>query len=171
MTMRQILYLLILSGSLVGCATSPFARLSHPPSQPKKVASWSQTEDIKPIYIGKDQAGKDVIVSEVHRTYAAGSEEITPPLSFMQRIGRWIGGLTFGAIIFIVIALVFFGGAPILWAVKKYYTVKNSLKKVVAGVDELADKDKEAQEQLKDNLSMKMDESEKKLITKLKTEI
>lgn len=168
--MRRILCLAILSASLVlaGCASSPFRFLQGAPSEPRKIANYVQTEKQVPLKVGVTADGKDVIAYATERTYTAGSNETVEQLSFMQRVGRWIGGLTGGAIIFIIVSLVFFGGAPIIWAMKKYYTVKNSLKKVVEGVDELAEKDKEAQDQLKTSLSMKMDTNEKKLIQKIK---
>ncbi len=163
---------LVISMTLVGCATfNPFSGIANPPSEPRKIANYAQSEKLTPLKVGVTADGKDVIAYATERTYTAGASETTEKLGFMQRLGRWIGGLGLMAVIFIVIALAFFGGAPILWGVKKYYAVKNSLKKVVAGVDELADKDKEAQEQLRNSLSMKMDTSEKKLITKIKTEL
>lgn len=168
----EIIIVLALSSLLVGCASmNPFAGIANPPQEPKKIATYAQSEKQIPLKVGVTPDGKDVIAFQTERTYTAGSSETREKLGFMQRIGRWIGGLSLFAIVFILIALAFFGGAPILWAVNKYYTVKNALKKVVAGVDELADKDKEAQEALKSELSKKMDTTEKTLIKTIKTEL
>ena len=87
----------------------------------------------------------------------------------MQRVGRWIGGLGLLSVIFIVVSLAFFGGAPILWAFSKYMKMKSAFIKVVAGVEELKKVDAVAQEKLtKTILANTMDTPEKDLVKAIK---
>ena len=155
---------------LSGCASlSPFSGIANPPQEPKKIATYAQTEKQVPLRIGVTPEGKDVIAFQTERTYTAGSTETREKLGFMQRVGRWIGGLGLLSIIFIVVSLAFFGGAPILWAFSKYMKMKSAFIKVVAGVEELKKVDAVAQEKLtKTILANTMDTPEKDLVKAIK---
>ena len=117
-------FLLIKLGTsllLTGCASlNPFAGITSPPSEPRKIANYSQNEKQIPLKVGVTADGKEVIAYATERSYIAGSSETPEKLGFLQRIGRWIGGLSLLGVLFIIISLAFFGGTPILWAVKKY---------------------------------------------------
>lgn len=166
--MRPLLICLLLL--MTGCATSPFAGIVSPPSEPKKLAAYSQTEKQIPLKIGVSADGRDVIAYATERSYSANSSETPEKLSFMQRLGRWLGGLT---LISVLIGLGLLAAGitwPFIAIARRYYTAKNTLKKVVEGVEELNAQEQQAQ-QLKNSLSMKMDTNEKTLIKKLRTEI
>jgi len=165
--MRYILAFLMCL-SLTGCATNPFSGILRPPSEPRKIANYLQSEKQVPLKVGITPDGKDVIAYATERTYVANSSETPEKLSFIQRLGRWIGSLSLLAALFIMASIAFFGGAPILWAVKKYYTVKNALKNTVAAIDNIDPADFE---KIKPKLAAEQDTTDKKLIAKLKAEI
>lgn len=142
--MKKITLIFISVLFLSGCASlNPFSGVTNPPTSPRKVASWVQEETVKPVYIGKDQLGKDVVVSEVHRTYTANAEEVSAKKTLGQIIGGWFAGLSFAGIIFVVISLVAFGGAPIMWVFSKYIKMKNALVNTVEGIERMKAEDKE----------------------------
>lgn len=166
---RRYLVIALSALALTGCATTnPFAGISSPPQEPKKMANYAQTEKQVPLKVGVTPDGKDVIAFASERTYTAGSTEVPEKLGFLQKVGRWVGGLSILAIIFIVVSLAFFGGVPIIWAAKKYYAMKAALKHTVAAIDEIKPEHFEA---IKPALAEAQDTSDKKLIAKLKAEI
>src|SRR3990167_605246 len=99
--MKKIIGLIVLTAGISGCATlNPFEGIANPPQEPKKIATYAQTEKQVPLKVGVTPDGKDVIAYASERTYTAGSTETKEKLGFMQRIGRWICGLSLVAIIF-----------------------------------------------------------------------
>ena len=153
---------------LTGCATSPFSGILKPPQEPRKLANYAQTEKQVPLKVGVTADGKDVIAYASERSYTANSSETPEKVGFIQRIGRWIGGLSLLAVLFIVVSLAFFGGAPIVWAVKKYYSMKKALKNTVQAIDDIEPDKFEA---IKPALAAAQDTDDKKLIAKLKSEL
>lgn len=163
--MRAIIIFMI-ALIMAGCATSnPFAGLSRAPQEPHRIANWLQEEEVIPLKIGVTADGKEVIAYATKRTYSAGSSETPEKLSWLQRLGRWIGGLSLLTVIFIVVSLVFFGGVPIVWAYKKYMAVKKALVNTVAAIEEMPP---DAYEKLEPKLESKQNEPDKELIKKIK---
>lgn len=166
--MRKIYQSLLSIGfalSVAGCASlNPLASLSAP-QPPHKVASWVQEETIKPVYVGKDAAGKDVVASEIHRTYTAGSDETPAKLTIGQRIGQFFGKLSLWGIVFVAVSLIFFGGAPIMWVFGKYLTAKHALLNTVEAIERMKSDDKE---KFKSMLLQEQDTKDVNYIKKLK---
>lgn len=149
---------------LSGCASmNPFHAIANPPSEPKKMGSWEQTSE--PVFVGTID-GKTVVANKT--TYRATAEESTPRLTIGQRIGSFFSNLSFVGILFIVLSLLFFGGAPIVWVARKYFDAKNALKNTVKAIKEIPTDKFEA---IAPTLSANMDKKDKALIAKIKASL
>lgn len=167
--MKKLMMVVCAAFLLSGCATvNPFAGIASPPQEPKKIATYAQTEKQVPLKVGVTPDGKDVIAYATERSYTAGSTETPEKLGFLQRLGRWIGGLSILAVIFIVVSLAFFAGAPIVWLAKKYFAMKSAFKNTVKAIDEIPAED---YEKIAPKLKENMDEKDRLLVKKIKTEI
>lgn len=165
----KALAVLFLAFTLSGCATSnPFSGIMNPPKEPKKIATYAQTEKQVPLKIGVTPDGKDVIAYATERTYTAGSTETPEKLSFLQRLGRWIGGLSLIAGIFVFVSLLVFGGTPIVFLFQKYRAMKAALKNTIAAIDSMPP---DAYEKLKPVLKEEQNAEDKTLIKKLKVDL
>ena len=141
--MKKLVLISAFALIITGCASlNPFNGVTNPPNSPRKVANWTQEESIKPVYVGKDQAGKDIVANEVHRTYTAGAEEVAQKKTLGQVIGGWFGGLSILGLIFVLVSLLAFGGTPILWVFSKYLKMKNALVNTVEGIERMKAEDK-----------------------------
>lgn len=161
--MRKLLLIPILL--LVGCASlNPFSGLPNTPNPPKKAGSWEQTS--KPVFMGTDYKGQSVVGYE--NTYKASASETIPPLRLSQKIGRWIASLSLAGFLFLVISLLFFGGAPIIWIYGKFLRARSALKRTIMGIEELNAAD---QKNVKSMLFAIQDTKDKLYIADLKAEI
>ena len=132
----------------------------------KQEASWTKTSE-KPIILeSKSVPGQAVVAYE--RTYDTGQEVKTPKLTWQERVGNFISGLSMWSAIFILVSLVFFGGAPIVWIVRKYFDLRSAFKNTVAGIREADD---ETFNRLKPHLAAKQDKRDKKIVDKMKSEL
>lgn len=158
--------LVILCLFLSGCGTlSVFPKSA--PQEPRKMFNWNQTESIKPLVVGTID-GNPIVAYQQERIFTTEQQETKASLTFMQKVGRFIGGLTVTTIIFIVLALVFFGGTPIVWAVRKYFAVKSALKSTVAAIREIPTDD---YEKIKPVLAQKHDKTDRQVIDSIKKEL
>ena len=156
-----LLIMLIISLSLIGCASiNPFKGLASPPSEPKKMGSWEQTSE--PVFVGTID-GKAVVANKI--SYRATAEESNPRLTIGQRIGKFFANLSIVGILFVVLSLVFFGGTPIYWIARKYFTAKNALVNTVKAIREIPSEQFNA---IAPTLSKNMDKKDKELIARIK---
>lgn len=110
----------------------------------------------------------DKIEFKTEKIESKGNAVFTPKLSLWERITGFIKDLGIWTIIFIVVSVLFFGGAPIVWAIKKYQTVKQTLRNTVSAIREV---DEETYNKLKPVLSAKHDLKDKKVIDEIKKEL
>lgn len=92
----------------------------------------------------------------------------TPKLTMWERITGFISSLSIWTIAFLVISVLFFGGAPIVWAVGKYKTLRQTLKNTVSAIKEA---DEETYKKLKPVLNAKHDVKDKRVIDDIKKEL
>jgi len=161
--MKRALFLCLF---LSGCATNPFHALTAP-SEPHKMAKWTQEETIRPRIVGKVD-GDPVIANDIDRRYIAGYDETPAKKTIGQRIGSFFASLSIWGLVFLGISLLFFGGAPILWLWAKFLKARTALKRTVAGIEELNAEDKE---KVKESLCRTQDTSDKVYIANLKAEL
>jgi len=162
---HKMILLLFVSIAISGCASfNPFKAISDPPNQPKKMGAWEQTSE--PIILGTASDGKLVVANKL--TYKASAEETEPKLTLGQKIGNFFSGLSMTGLLFILISLLFFGGAPIVWAVKKYFAVKNALRNTVKAIKEI---EPEHFEWIKPTLAANQDKADKVIIAKIKGDL
>lgn len=138
-------------------------------SAANKKASWTkQIEKSKPVAI-KSEDGKVVAVgTEIERVYDTGMENTVPKQTLGEKIGSFFARLTTAGIAFVVVSLLFFGGAPLVWIARKYLVMKQALRNTVAGIRALDD---ETFNKVKPALAASQDKQDKVVIDKLKTEI
>lgn len=137
-----------------------------PSGAARQEASWTRTSEKPVILESKSVPGQAVVAYE--RTYDTGAEVKTPKLTWQERVGRFISGLSMWSAIFILVSLLFFGGAPIVWVVRKYFVLRSAFKNTVAGIRETDD---ETFNKLKIHLAAKQDKRDKKIVDKLKSEL
>jgi hypothetical protein len=162
--MKKCLVLTLLTLALSGCASlNPFHGLSDPPQAPKKMGSWEQTS--KPVLVGTID-GKTIVANEI--TYRASAEETSPKATVGQRIGSFFSNLSLAGVLFVLLSLVFFGGAPIIWVARKYFAAKQALKSTIKAIKEIPSDQFEA---IKPALAANQDKADKELIAKLKAKL
>lgn len=162
----KILALILSVFILSGCSALSF--LSWPGTDNRLTnEDRTLTEIRKPVLCG-DVDGKQYVAEEIERHYTTSKSVTQPKLTFMQKIGNFISNLSWTAVIFIVVSLVFFGGAPIVWAVKKYFGLRNAFKNTIAGIRDLPP---EVYEKATDTLAKAQDTADKKLVDKMKAEL
>lgn len=166
--MKKLLPALFLAFILSGCASLPFFPNLHEPNRPKTLYKWNETETRTPVAVGKDAEGNIQVVDKVERTVSANLDTTPGKKTLGQIIGGWIAGLSISGLIFIVVSLVFFGGAPIVWVVGKFFKARAALKATVAAIEQMNAEDKE---KLKIKLAQTQDTKDKEYVAKLKAEI
>lgn len=112
--------------------------------------------------------GQPVVFNKVEESFDTGTDRVTPKRTIGQVVGDFFAGLTTWGVIFLVVSLVFFGGAPIVWLWRKYADMKESMKRVVAGI---RDADEDAYKKVTNEIAKKADTKHKKLIDKVKSEL
>lgn len=137
------------------------------PKPPDTVYNWHETVHTTPRLITSVD-GKSYTADETTKELSVEYTKKEKPLSFLQKIGNWIAGLSWTAFILIGGCLLIFGSAPILWAYAKYQKIKTGLKEVVSGIEDSnkvqSDKD------LHDALAKSTSDGTKKLIDDIKRE-
>jgi len=161
-------------GLLIGTVMpnlNPFNRMfgSHgTQSAAKQTATWTRQDEVITPKVVSLKDGQAVVVNQFERHYDTGTEETTPKLTIGQRIGNFIARLSTWGLIFIIVSLVFFGGGPIVWAFRKYTSVKDALKNTVAAIREA---DEETFSKLKPKLAEKHNKADKIIVDKIKSEL
>ena len=148
---------------------NPFNRLfgAGAPSAANQKASWTKQDEIQTPVILK--AGDTVAVgTRIERHYDTGAEEKPVKLTFTQRIGQFFAHLSTLAFIGIVVSLVFFGGAPLVWIAGKFFKARAALTATVAAIEKMSTDEKE---KLKVHLAATQDTHQKVYIAKLKSEL
>lgn len=162
--------ILISVGSLIlGLMAPKFNPFRFERSSANKKASWTlQTEKTKPVLL-TDKKGEAVAVgNEIERVYNTGKEEITPKKTLGEKIGEFFSRLTTAGLVFVVVSLLFFGGAPLVWVYRRYKTVKNALKNTVAAIREVDD---ETYTKLKPVLAANHEKKDRIVIDEIKKEL
>ena len=129
----------------------------------RRSASATSTEEI--IRLSKSAPEHEVVIER----RSATSDEVTDPkLTVGQRIGRFFAGVGTWGLVFICVSLLFFSGAPIIWAVRKYAVMKQAFKNTVAAIRET---DEDTFAKLKPNLEAKHDRRDRQMVDKIKSEL
>lgn len=168
--MKRLIITFALASVLSGCATlNPFQGVTSPPSAPKKMGSWSQSETVRPLIVGK--VGENVVVAnETTRTYQASAEEALSKPSLWGKIKA----LGWGWAILMVLGLFFPPIAAIMGVVNR--ALGFGVRKIVSGVQNGLDKIEdgksytgaEVKAMFKTELSKTYDDGTKKLVEEIK---
>lgn len=121
-----------------------------------------KTELKEPVLLG------DKIEFRTEKIDSKGNSVKIPKLTIWERITGFISSLSIWTIVFIVVSVVFFGGTPIIWAIGKYRSLKQTLKNTVSAIRET---DEETYKKLKPVLSAKHDQKDKRIIDDIKKEL
>lgn len=124
----------------------------------------------EPILLTK---GDHVAVGQRYEeVYEKGEDMRERKLTITERIGGFFTSLTTAGFAFVIISLLFFGGAPIVWIANKYFKMKGALVATVKGIKEVKVKDAQLYESIvKPSLLTKQDAAHSAIIDKLKTKI
>lgn len=158
----QTLFLCGLVAGICGCSLLPSIIR---PNKPATVYNWREEITTKPKAVITD--GKVVVVQEEHKVLEASV--VIPKVSFMQRIGNWLGGLSIIGIIVLIVFLVLCPGATIAWLVKQVFKWKNALKETAAAIKDA--KAVESDNALELALKEKQSDETKKLIGQIRSTI
>lgn len=166
--MKKTVLLFLITFLLSGCASMPSFPVLNEPERPKTLYKWSETETRTPVAVGKDEAGNIQVLDKIERTVNANLDTTPGKLTLGQKIGKFFAGLSFWGIIFVIVSLAFFGGAPIMWVARKFFKARAALKATVAAIENMNSDEKE---KLKAHLAATQDTKDKAYIAKLKAEI
>ena len=145
--------------------SNPFDRSADPAN--RRTATEVSGNDIVKITNTVAASDKPVTV-EIDRSVNVTHEVTDPKLTLSQKIGRFFSGLTTWALVFILVSVFVFGGAPIVWLWGKYVNMKETMKRTVQAIRELDD---DTYKRVAPKLSDKMDRKHKKTVDKLKAEL
>lgn len=140
-------------------------------SVPKEKSKYERKKFLsEPVLLSK---GDHVAVGQrTEELYEKGEDQSERKTTFGERIGGFISSMTVTSIVFILISLIFFGGAPIVWVAKKYFKTKAALTATISGIKEVKKKDPNLYENIvKPELLKKHDKADSKVIDKIKSQI
>ena len=161
--MFKFLWLVIF---IQGCGLIGFPKLNAPPA-PDTTYTYEQTFEKNPTAVVS--GNKIVVVENQRQTVTAGYTKKDKPLSWWQRFTNWLGNLGFLVVGGFLIALFVTNGGIILTLWNKYTKFKMGLTQTVKAIEEA--KALEKDEDLKNALSSKHDNSTKMLIDDIRRKI
>lgn len=152
---------------LSGCASvmPKFPSLA-PPDKPRTVYNWKEEMVTEPKVIKTGEG--EYIVQRTEKRLSADLDTTPEKVSFMERIGSFIAGLSFWIFALIVIGLVIAPGATIGFLFNKYAQYKNAMKQTVAAIKEARAVDSQV---LHDSLKSRQTVETKKIVGKLKADL
>ena len=136
------------------------------PEQPQTVYNWNEEVVTEPKVL---KAGDGTVVAQrTEKRLSVGLDTTPKKVGFIERIGNFIGGLSFWIFALIVLGLFLAPGATIGFLFKKYAQYKNAMKQTVAAIKEAKAVDSQA---LHDALKSKQSVDTKKIVGKLKADL
>ena len=149
---------------LCGCAsvTPKFPSLA-PPEKPRTVYNWNEEVIIEPKVIKTGEG--EFIVQRTEKRLSAGLDTTPKKVGLIERIGSFIGGLSFWIFALVVLGLILAPGATIGFLFKKYAQYKNAMKQTVAAIKEARAVDSQA---LHDALKARQTVETKKIVGRIK---
>ncbi len=153
---------------LAGCAsvTPRFPSLTAP-EKPRTVYNWNEEVVTEPTVI-KTTGDSAVVVQRTEKRLSVGLDTTPKKVGFIERIGNFIGGLSFWIFALIVLALIIAPGATIGFLFKKYAQYKNAMKQTVAAIKEARAVDSQV---LHDALKSKQSTDTKKIVGQIKASL
>lgn len=164
--MKNIFLIITVLIFMAGCAPISFPKLPTP-KKPETVYNWNEKTTTKPKAVV--YGDKIVVVEETERTLQVGLETTPQKLSFSQRIGGWISGLSFIAFLGLIVCLVLAPGATLAWLVKLLFKWKKAFKETVVAIKEAKAVDKDPE--LKNILNAKQSIETKKIVDEIRRAI
>jgi hypothetical protein len=130
------------------------------PARPQTHYNWKETKRVKPKFV-VTKGDKVFVVEDREETITAELIKTEPKLTFMQRVGRWIGGLTFFAI---VLGLVCPGALGVLGKLlyNRWRNMRKALSETVRGIQNANLSDKST-------LDASQSDETKEMIAKIKS--
>ena len=152
---------------LCGCASvmPKFPSLA-PPEKPRTVYNWNEEVITEPKVIKTGEG--EFIVQRTEKRLSAGLDTTPKKTGLVERVGNFIGGLSFWIFALIVLGLILAPGATIGFLFKKYAQYKNAMKQTVAAIKEARAVDSQA---LHDALKSKQSVDTTKIVGKLKADL
>ena len=131
--MKRCIAIVLLLLFLPGCAGIPFPKITTP-KKPDTIYNWREENRRTPKAV---VAGDEVVVVEETRNVVEVGLERTPhKLSFAQRIGKWISGLSFIGILLLIIGLILAPGATMGFLIKLLLKWKRGFKETISAIKE-----------------------------------
>ena len=153
----SLIIILLFCFMSVGCIKIPLLRK---PPRLQTHYNWRETKRVSPKVV-VTEGDKVYVVEDREETITADLIKTEPKLTFMQRVGRWIGGLTFFAI---VLGLVCPGALGVLGKLlyNRWRNMRKALSETVRGIKNANLADKSA-------LAASQSDITKELIAKIKS--
>ncbi len=152
---------------LCGCASvMPKFPSLVPPEKPRTVYNWNEEMITEPKVIKTGEG--EFIVQRTEKRLSAGLDTTPKKIGFIERIGNFIGGLSFWIFALIVLALILAPGTTIGFLFNKYQQYKNAMKQTVAAIKEARAVDSQA---LHDALKARQTVETKKIVGNLKADL
>jgi hypothetical protein len=165
--MRRLIVVGFCLFGLCGCAsvTPKFPSLA-PPEKPRTVYNWNEEVVSEPKVIKTGEG--EFIVQRTEKRLSAGLDTTPRKVGLVERVGNFIGGLSFWIFALIVLGLILAPGATIGFLFKKYVQYKNAMKQTVAAIKEARAVDSQA---LHDSLKARQTVETKKIVGNLKASL
>jgi hypothetical protein len=136
------------------------------PEKPRTVYNWNEEVISEPKVIKTGEG--EFIVQRTEKRLSAGLDTTPKKVGLVERIGNFIGGLSFWIFALIVLTLILAPGATIGFLFKKYAQYKNAMKQTVAAIKEARAVDSQV---LHDSLKARQTVETKKIVGKLKADL
>lgn len=162
--MQKEIITVFLGLSLCGCASvmPKFPSLA-PPEKPRTVYNWTEEVITEPKVVKTGEG--EFIVQRTEKRLSVGLDTTPRKVGLAERVGNFIGGLSFWIFALIVLGLILAPGATIGFLFKKYAQYKNAMKQTVAAIKEARAIDSQA---LHDSLKARQTVETKRIVGKIK---
>lgn len=160
---KSIIAVICLLG-LSGCASAVRFPSLTAPEKPHTVYNWNEEVVTEPKLI-KTAGDGAVVAQRTEKRLSVGLDTTPKKVSFIERIGNFIGGLSFWIFALVILGLILAPGATIGFLFKKYKQYKNAMKQTVAAIKEARAVDSQA---LHDALKSKQSTDTKKIVGQIK---
>jgi len=167
MKKKYLVYLVILGSLLISGCGGFSLPIMPTPKQPQTVYNWEEIQTSSPQAIC---VGDEVyVVNSTEKTIKVNYEKQEKQLTFMGRLGAWIGGLGLIGVILLIVGLVLAPGATIGFLFSTLAKWKSAMKQTVSALKtaNVVNENKELKEALKSSQSVQT----KKIVGDIKAEL
>jgi len=131
--MKRIILIIGILG-LCGCGTLNFPLLNAP-KPPEQIYKYHQTISTEPRVVQTDSKGHSVVFTAETQTVDVNYDDKQKPLSWWQKVCNWLSGLSFMAIVALIVMLFVAPAGTMAWLVNEYNKFKTAFTQTVQGIE------------------------------------